>query len=260
MGRESESTAMEQLSLTVRRQTPRTTGRTGWRINDLEVYWHTSRTAIIIVDMWDKHWSWGANERVGILAPRIDAVVRAARKLGIFVVHAPSDVTGFYRDHPARRWVQSLPEVAPPEPLPHDDPPMPVDASDQGSDTLEPTWHKAWSRQHEAIAIEPQDAISDDGQEVYNVLAHKGIENLIFMGVHTNMCVLNRSFAIKRMVRWGFNVVLARDLTDAMYNPTRPPYVSHEEGTRLIIEYIEKYWCPTMTSDDITFRRRVGAR
>ena len=69
------------------------------------------------------------------------------------------------------------------------------------------------------------------------------------------MCVLNRSFAIKRMVRWGFDAVLARDLTDAMYNPMRPPYVSHEAGTRLIIEYIEKHWCPTMTSDDITFVR-----
>ncbi len=47
-------------------------------------------------------------------------------------------------------------------------------------------------------------------------------------------------------------IVLTRDLTDAMYNPYRPPYVSHEEGTRLIIEYIEKFWCPTMLSSDLT--------
>jgi hypothetical protein len=30
-----------------------------------------------------------------------------------------------------------------------------------------------------------------------------------------------------------------------MYNPEMPPYVSHEEGTRLVIEYIEKFWCLT---------------
>jgi hypothetical protein len=71
------------------------------------------------------------------------------------------------------------------------------------------------------------------------------------MGVHTNMCVLNRSFAIKQMVRWGVNIALVRDLTDTMYNPAMPPYVSHDEGTRLVVEYIEKFWCPSLLSDDL---------
>jgi hypothetical protein len=39
-----------------------------------------------------------------------------------------------------------------------------------------------------------------------------------------------------------------RDLTDAMYNPAMRPYVSHAEGTRLVIEYIEKFWCPSVES------------
>ena len=42
-----------------------------------------------------------------------------------------------------------------------------------------------------------------------------------------------------------------RDLTDAMYNPARSPYVDHDEGTQLVIGYIEKFWCPTVTSDVI---------
>jgi hypothetical protein len=50
------------------------------------------------------------------------------------------------------------------------------------------------------------------------------------------------------MVKWGKRVALVRDLTDAMYNPARPPYVSHAEGTRLVVEYIEKFWCPTVAS------------
>ena len=69
--------------------------------------------------------------------------------------------------------------------------------------------------------------------------------------MHTNMCILNRTFSIKQMVRWGVDIALVRDLTDAMYNPARPPYVSHEEGTRLVVEYIEKFWCPTVTSDEV---------
>jgi hypothetical protein len=43
-----------------------------------------------------------------------------------------------------------------------------------------------------------------------------------------------------------------RDLTDAMYNPFRSPYVSHDEGTRLVVEFIEKFWCPTLLSADLS--------
>jgi len=222
-------TGDDWLCLTIREQSPKTTGRHGWLISEREVRWRPSETAFIVVDMWDTHWSWGATERVNILAPRIDQVLRA--------------------------WVLEVPQAEPPPLLDHDDPPLPIDDSDHGSDTGEPTWSRPWTRQHPAIEIMPGDAITDDGQEVYNILKHKGIENIIYAGVHTNMCVLNRSFAIKRMVRWAFNVVLARDLTDAMYNPMMPPYVSHEQGTRLVIEYIEKFWCPTITSDDLTATR-----
>ena len=76
----------------------------------------------------------------------------------------------------------------------------------------------------------------------------KGIDTLIVMGVHTNMCVLNRSFAIKQMVKWDVRTLLVRDLTDAMYNPKMKPMVSHDKGTQLIIEHIERYWCPTVES------------
>ena len=71
------------------------------------------------------------------------------------------------------------------------------------------------------------------------------------MGVHTNMCILHRSFGIKQMVRWGIPIALIRDLTDTMYNPEMPPYVNHNEGTELVISFIEKFWCPTIHSSDI---------
>ena len=31
----------------------------------------------------------------------------------------------------------------------------------------------------------------------------------------------------------------------------RSPYVSHAEGTRLVVEYIEKFWCPSLLSTDL---------
>ena len=53
------------------------------------------------------------------------------------------------------------------------------------------------------------------------------------------------------MAQHGKDVILIRDLTDTMYNPAREPYVSHFTGTDLIVEYIEKYVCPTATSDQL---------
>ena len=244
--------ATPPLSLSTRRQEARTVGRNGWRVIETEVHWNAAETAIIVIDMWNEHWSWGATERVNVMAPRMNTVLGRARERGIQIIHAPSDTMDFYETHPARQWVLEIPHTEPPPEQERPDPPLPVDDSDGGSDTGETEGYKAWHRQHPALDIADTDAISDDGQQVYNLLAAKGIKNLIFMGVHTNMCVLGRSFAIKQMVRWGLNAVLARDLTDAMYNPLKPPYVSHEAGTQLIVEYIEKFWCPTILSSDLT--------
>ena len=52
-------------------------------------------------------------------------------------------------------------------------------------------------------------------------------------------------------MKLGFNVVLVRDLTDAMYDPHQPPFASHTRGTQLVIKHIEKYWCPSIASDDL---------
>ena len=45
---------------------------------------------------------------------------------------------------------------------------------------------------------------------------------------------------------------LSADLTDTMYNSRSWPYVSHFEGTNRIIEHVEKYVCPTITSAGLT--------
>ncbi len=69
--------------------------------------------------------------------------------------------------------------------------------------------------------------------------------------MHTNACVLGRPFGLRQMAKNGKNVVLIRDLTDTMYNPKMTPQVSHFRGTDLVVEHIEKYVCPTVTSDQI---------
>lgn len=207
--------------------------------------------ALLLCDVWNDHWCKGAARRLDDLVPRMNAAVGAARKKGIQIVHAPSETMEFYADYPQRRRICDAPRLDPPQPRDLTSPRLPIDDSDGGCDSGERPWYRAWTRQHPGISIEDADVISDNGAEIYSFLAQREITTLLIAGVHTNMCVLNRSFAIKQMTRWGMRCVLVRDLTDAMYNPERPPRVSHAAGTDLVIQYIEKYWCPSMLSDDL---------
>jgi len=210
-----------------------------------------AEVAIIICDMWDKHWCAGATERCDGLAEKMAPVIKAARAKGIQIIHAPSETMNFYQDTPQRRRVLLAPRVEMPKPLEISDPPLPIDDSDGGCDTPQKPWYKAWTREIAKLDIGEFDGISDNGEEVYRFLRQQGIKYLIVMGVHTNMCVLNRTFAIRQMTRRGIQCILARDLTDTMYNPKMRPFVSHDKGTDLVVEHIEKYWCPSVLSSDL---------
>jgi hypothetical protein len=50
-----------------------------------------SQTAIVITDMWDKHWCKGATHRVRLIAQRMEPLLAVARSAGILIVHAPSN-------------------------------------------------------------------------------------------------------------------------------------------------------------------------
>jgi len=216
------------------------------------VTWDPKKTAVFICDMWDDHWCKSAAKRCGELAKKADPVIEALRKKGVTVIHCPSDTMAFYADAPQRKAMQAVPRTAPPASKVLPDPPLPIDDKDGGCDDETPSKsYRAWKRQHAAIEIGKDDFISDNGLEVYSILKGRGIDTLLILGVHTNMCVCNRSFAIKQMTRWGVKCVLVRDLTDSMYNPKKRPFVSHDEGTELVIKHIEKHWCPTVLSSEL---------
>jgi nicotinamidase-related amidase len=219
-----------------------------WTEANFEQSLSFARTAIVITDMWDKHWCRGATERVGQIALRMEPLLGKARADGILIIHAPSETMDFYAGSEGRKLAQSAPHVEPPEAVPLHDPPLPIDDSNGGCDTPGDTDHRAWKRETPLLTIAPGDVISDSGTEIYSVLRRHGIDTVFYMGVHANMCILNRSFGIRQMSRWGIHCILVRDLTDAMYEPSSRPFVSHAAGTELVIEYIEQHWAPTVTS------------
>jgi nicotinamidase-related amidase len=238
------------LQLDLRSRVEAFKGSGVWEEVQLRDTFPASQTAILICDMWDKHWCSGANRRVEALAHRMAPVIDEARAHGIQIIHAPSETMEFYKDWPQRQRIERFAKIEPPPALGLSDPPLPIDDSGGGCDTADRSY-KAWTRENAILPMAAEDVVSDDGTQIYSFLRERGIRNLLVMGVHANMCILNRSFAIKKMTNWGIRCVLVRDLTDSMYNPQDRPRVSHEQGTELIVQHIEKYWCPTTLSAEL---------
>ena len=200
--------------------------------------WEVSETAIIICDMWIEHPCRMAAQRVAAMAPLLNQVISAARDHGALIVHAPSEGPKFYEGTAFRRRATSAPRIEAPYPFKSGA----TNASRRESRISPSSPTVAWKnhparavatirkRSHGARLIDTSiprskmtgfDAVSDNGQEIFNLFIQEGIKNVVLTGVHTNMCVLGRSFGIRQWVHLGFNVALCRDMTDALYDPRR---------------------------------------
>ncbi len=271
----SSSVMSDDFVLTLRRQEKSETNDNQHVRTTKAESWSPAETAVIVCDVWDKHHSLNAVRRMEEFLPRMNDVLKEARRKGSVIIHSPSDCMPAYEGHAARQraietpaakvqptdiefWCSKIP--------PEEQAVYPIDQSDGGDDD-EPTEHAKWAdelkalgrnpglpwkAQNDTVEIDTQlDFISDKGDEVWNILEARGIKNVILVGVHTNMCVLGRPFGLRQLGRNGKNVVLMRDLTDCMYNPKSWPYVDHFTGNDLIISHVERFVCPTITSDQI---------
>ena len=270
-----ESAMAEQFNLRLRYQKQTDEEPGSFQRIEREESWDASETAVIVCDVWDLHHCLNAVRRLEQFGPRLNEVLIEARRRGTVVIHSPSDYMDAYQDHPARRRAIAAPRAdTVPEDIEHwcsripaeERADYPIDQSDGGEDD-DPQEHAAWAAKLKAMGRNPgmpwktqssmisidaeRDYISDRGDEVWNILEHCGIRNVILTGVHTNMCVLGRPFGLRQMSRNGKNVVLMRDMTDTMYNPKRWPYVDHFTANDLIVSHIERYVCPSITSDQL---------
>lgn len=250
------------LELDLRHLRKMDTGVDQWEQVAAHARWEPSRTAAVVCDMWDRHWCESATARVAEMAPRMNDVLTELRRRGVVIIHCPSDTMKYYEGTPGRRLAQAAPRVDTAIPIkgwakldPNKEAPLPIDDADGGcpdDPPCTPATQAPWPWQHQidALQIKDGDAITDSAEAFY-LMRQRGITNVMIMGVHENMCVLGRAFGIRQMVGQGQNVVLLRDLTDTMYNPRQKPHVDHFTGTDLMTWHIEKYWCPTTTSDQI---------
>ena len=241
------------------------------------INWQADRTAVILCDVWDYHHSINAVRRLEEMLPRMNALLKEARQRGATIIHAPSDCMPAYEKHAARLRATSAPQTNLPKNIaswcsriPSEEngslDQYPIDQSDGGEDDDQEEHRQwaaklvamgrnpgmPWKAQSPSIEIDPaKDYISDRGDEVWRILQDRQIRHVILLGVHTNMCVLGRPFGLRQLTAQKMDVVLLRDLTDCMYNPKRWPYVDHFTGNDLVVSYVERFICPSITSDQI---------
>jgi nicotinamidase-related amidase len=222
----AEPTAANALNLTLRDRVPEPADDSAFQFRERKQRWDPKKTAIIICDMWDLHHCKRAVDRVQEMAPRMNEVVSRARESGAFIIHAPSSCMAAYENTPMRQRAKSAPQA---KNLPKDiaqwcrqipaeeKGKYPIDQTDGGEDD-DPAEHAAWvekltalsrnpkspwKSQYDVLKMDERDAVSDSGVEIWNLLEERGIDNVILVGVHTNMCVLGRPFGLRQMAKNG---------------------------------------------------------
>ena len=128
------------------------------------------------------------------------------RNNGVQVIFAPSTVSSFYADTINYKRVHQL------KPLFQDkldwlnalkdEPRLPIGSGceDKEQNFKEPIWMK----QSKLIKIEKNDLISENATDIINILMNKKIKLVLYAGVHSNICVISRSFGMRNLKKEVF--------------------------------------------------------
>ncbi len=226
-----------------------------------------AKTAVVVIDMWDKHWCQTYTQRVGNLVLRMNLTLDAARRLGVTIVFAPSDVVEFYNDFPQRKAMQDVPQAPEPVTIALDAPapPPPTDFCECGPEQpCKPG--RTWARQHPGLSIADGDLIGDcnNGRELLNLCAARGIDTLLYMGVASNMCVQYRGMGMRNMKQHGLRVLMTADLVEAITSNgldaerKRDLNFTPAGGTARIQRHVEQHLAATFDSRQLLAAAGMG--
>jgi nicotinamidase-related amidase len=208
-----------------------------------------SKIGIVIVDMWNTNDCMTNAQRAAALVPRMNKALEAARRLGMSIIWAPTDVASQYVGTPQRERAIALTRY----PLPH----ILNFSCPFSAPTVRPAQcmcgpgiachvHYGWDAMDPNLVIAGSDWIAGDPEELYSIYRQQGLTRLIYMGINTNLCVMNKPEGIAPMTAAGLKCILARDLTDAetSYDPEHA--FTPDLGTEKDIADVEKSGIPTI--------------
>lgn len=204
------------------------------------------RVGVIAVDVWNYHWCKTATMRVDAIVPRMNKALEAARALGMKILLCPSDVVDNYVGYPQREAVFALPQFPVPTVVNVTCPPVP-DAGGCACGRERCGGNYGWDGMHPALHIGEADLMPDTQAEVYAICRKYGLTHLIYVGFHTQVCLLGKPMGLRAMKSAGLKCVLARDMTDAHpgYDPARN--FTPDLNTEQVVEHFEKHLAPTIS-------------
>ena len=207
------------------------------------------KVGVIAVDVWNYHWCKTATMRVDAIVPRMNKALEAARDLGMTVMLCPSDVVDNYVGYPHRERVFALPKITVPKVHDVTCPPVP-DAGGCACDRERCAVNYGWDGMHPDLRIGKHDLMPDTQAEVYAICKQYGLTHLIYVGFHTQVCLLGKPMGLRAMKSAGLQCVLARDMTDAHpgYDPTRK--FTPDLNTAQVVEHFEKHLASTIHLQD----------
>jgi len=206
----------------------------------------TSKVGVIVVDMWNFHWCKTSTARVGALVPRMNRCLEELRQMGAQVFLCPTDVADNYVGTPMVESVLAVEPMTIPKLKKIDCPSAP----DGGGCTCGPgnrcQVNYGWDGMHPDLVVGENDLMPNDPEMLYAILRKRGITHLIFMGVHTQVCLLGKSIGMRNMLEAGFQCYLCRDLTDAhgMYDPVKG--ITPDAFTAGVVAHFERYLAPSI--------------
>jgi len=211
-----------------------------------------SRTALVLVDVWQRHYLKDTEVREeAVIANHLVPLMTACRKAGLSIIHAPSPPVA--KKH--SNWVKlgSDAEMMPK----HDDwPPAqfrdltgpyhsyrrPEEPREADKQKLPPLYFHPKAH---PIGKEP---VVATGEELHRYCKQLGILFLLFAGFNTNACVLSRDYGTLQMSNRGYEVILVRDCTTGMESKETQPTLSQTTGAILLLEMFGQY---AVTSDEV---------
>ena len=203
------------------------------------------RVGVIAVDVWNHHWCKTATMRVDAMVPRINHALEGARAMGMTVMLCPSDVVENYAGFPQREAVLALPVFPVPAVVDASCPPVP-DAGGCACGRERCAVNYGWDGMHPGLRIGDDDLMPDTQAEVFAICRQRGLTHLVYVGFHTQVCLLGKPMGLRAMKTAGLRCMLARDMTDAHpgYDPARG--FTPDLNTEQVVEHFERHLAPTI--------------
>ncbi len=211
-----------------------------------------SQTALVLVDVWQRHYIKETEERAEVIInEKYLPLMAACRKAGMPIIHAPSPDVAM--KHP--NWTKL---VTTEEMNPKRDNWPPADFI-KLSGPYKAYQRPAEPREPERLALPEltfhpkilplkNEPVVANGEELHRYCKKNGILFLIFAGFNTNACILSKDYGTIQMSNRGYSVVLLRDCTTGMENKDTQATLSQTNGAILQLEMFGQY---SITSDEL---------